>query len=188
MLEQGADINARSAQPDAGLQHGRQPVGGQRLGDTPLEKSTIGGSTPLLFAARSGDVESAKHVDRGRRDVNDVRPRTAITALIIAAHSGNGTLAALLIDKGADVKASPLGYTALHAAVLRGTLRDRSLVNPDPGAGVPLVKALLAHGADANARVLRARPLDGGARISPSWIDGSAPRRSGSRRNFSKST
>ena len=56
-------------------------------------------------------------------------------------------------------KRRPSGYTALHAAVLRGTLRDRSLVNPDPGAGVALVKAVLARGADANARVTKGTPV-----------------------------
>ncbi len=87
----------------------------------------------------------------------------------------------LLMEHGADVKAAPLGYTALHAAVLRGTLRDRSLVkNPIPGAGVPLVKALLARGADVNARCAKGTPvrrwshdfafLDRWAGATPFWL------------------
>jgi len=46
-----------------------------------------------------------------------------------------------------------VGYTALHAAVLRGDLE--------------LVKTLLAYGANPNARITKARPLLARARIWP---------------------
>ena len=105
-----------------------------RRHDTPLEEVALGGSTPLLFAARSGDVESAKLLVATGANVNDTAA-DGNTALIVAAHSGHGTLAALLLEHGADANAAPLGYTALHAAVLRGTLRDRGVKNSDPGAG-----------------------------------------------------
>ena len=81
------------------------------------------------------------------------------TALVIAAHSGHGSLAVFLLVRGADPNAAPLGYSALHAAVLRGTLRDRSVRNDDPGAGVPLVRTLLAHGADPDARLRHGTPV-----------------------------
>src|SRR5205814_2380225 len=64
-----------------------------------------------------------------------------------------------LLDHGADPNLAPLGYTALHAAVLRGSLSDRGVKSTDSGAGVNLVKALLAHGADPNARVARGTPV-----------------------------
>ena len=44
-----------------------------------------------------------------------------------------------LLSRGADPNAAGAGYTALQAAVLRGNLE--------------LVKALLAKGADPNARI-----------------------------------
>jgi ankyrin repeat protein len=68
-------------------------------------------------------------------------------------------VASLLIEKGADVNAAPLGYTALHAAVLRGTLADRRATNPDPKAGAALVHDLLAHGANPDAQVMRGTPV-----------------------------
>ena len=89
-----------------------------------------GGSTPLLFAARSGDAESARLLLAAGADVNDALPDGA-SALVVAAHSGNGAVATLLLEKGADPNAAAVGYTALHAAVLRSDL--------------DLVKALLAH-------------------------------------------
>ena len=92
-----------------------------------------GGSTALLFAARSGDVESARLLIAAGADVNDTLPDGA-SALVVAAHSGTAGVAALLLDKGADPDAAAIGYTALHAAVLRSDL--------------DLVKALLAHKAE----------------------------------------
>ena len=80
-------------------------------------------------------------------------------SLVIAAHSGHATLAAFLLERGAGVDAAPLGYTALHAAVLRGVLRDRRVRNSDPAAGLPLVETLLAHGADPNARLSQPTPV-----------------------------
>jgi ankyrin repeat protein len=73
--------------------------------------------------------------------VNDTLPDSA-TALIVAAHSGQGAVAVLLLERGADPNNGDIGYTALHAAVLRGDLT--------------LVKALLAHGAKPNVLVTKA--------------------------------
>ena len=99
-----------------------------------------GGFTPLLFAARSGDVASTRLLLAAGADPNDTAP-AGTSALVVAAHSGHGALAALLLDAGADPNAAGAGYTALHAAILRGD--------------ATLVRALLAHGADPNAHLLR---------------------------------
>jgi ankyrin repeat protein len=103
-----------------------------------------GGATPLLFAARSGDVESAQLLLDAGADANDAQP-DGVSALVLAAHSGHGALAALLVEHGADPNALASGYTPLHAAILRS---DTSLV-----------KALLAHGANPNLRMTRGTPL-----------------------------
>ena len=110
------------------------------------------------------------------------------TALIVAAHSGHGTLAAFLLDQGADAKAAPLGYTALHAAVLRGTLRDRGVKNDDPGAGVPSFERCSRTAPIPTRASRRGRPSGAGATISRSSSAGSARRRCGSPRDFSSST
>ena len=113
-----------------------------------------GGYTPLLFAARAGDLESAKLLVAAGADVNDAAPMGTST-LVVAAHSGHGALAAFLLEKGADPNAADAGYTALHAAVLRGDLE--------------LVKALMEHGADPNPRLMRGTPA---RRVSTDWTLG----------------
>jgi ankyrin repeat protein len=103
----------------------------------------LGGFTPLLFAARQGDIESGRILLAAGAKVDDLAPIGA-TALVVAAHSGQGAFAAMLLEKGADANASGAGYTALHAAVLRGDL--------------DLVKALLARGANPNAAIVKGTP------------------------------
>jgi ankyrin repeat protein len=77
-------------------------------------------------------------------EVNDAPP-DGMSALVLAAHSGHPSVATLLLDKGADPNAAAVGYTALHAAVLRGE--------------IDLVKVLLAHGARPNALITKGTPL-----------------------------
>jgi len=158
LLQHGADVRARSEIRKEVYNMGGNRSAGNASPDTPLAEIPLGGSTPVLFAARSNDVESAKLLVAAGADVNDVEA-DGNTALVVAAHSGNASVATFLLDKKANPNAAPLGYTALHAAVLRGYLRDRDVRNTDPAAGLALVNALLGHGADPNARVGRGTRL-----------------------------
>ena len=158
LLGRGADVHARTGTRRRVYNMGGSRSAGSASRGIALEEVTLGGSTPLLFAARSGDLESARLLVAAGADVRDTAA-DGTTALHIAAHSGHGSLAAFLLAEGADPNAAPLGYTPLHAAVLRGTLRDRGVANDDPGAGLPLVRALLEHGSDPNARLLEGTPV-----------------------------
>ncbi len=102
-----------------------------------------GGSTALLFAARHGDVETARALVEAGADANDVAA-AGTSALVIAAHSGHGPLGIYLLKQGADPNAAGAGYTALHAATLRGQ--------------VELAAALLERGAEVDAVVERGTP------------------------------
>ena len=102
-----------------------------------------GGYTPLLFAARVGDLASAKLLVTAGADVNDTAPY-GTSATVVAAHSGHGVLAAFLLEEGADPNSEFAGYTALHASILR---KDEELA-----------RTLLAHGANPHAPVLKPTP------------------------------
>ena len=135
LLAAGADVHARSRV---------RPVVQAHSARTSSEGAVVvveeGGFTPLLFAARSGDLASAELLLAAGADPNDTAP-AGTSALVVAAHSSHGEVAGLLLDAGADPNAAGAGYTPLHAAILRGD--------------AALVRTLLAHGADPNARLLR---------------------------------
>ena len=95
-----------------------------------------GGETALMFAARVGDLASAKLLVAAGANVNDA-DAWGVSAVTLAAHSGFTDFVLFLLDKGADPNAAPNGFTALHEAIMR---RDEKMV-----------AALLDHGADANA-------------------------------------
>jgi ankyrin repeat protein len=158
LLAAGADVNARSEATAAVYNMGGSRSAGTGNRETTIHQIPQGGNTPLLFAARSGDVDSARLLVGAGARVNDTGA-DGNTALIVAAHSGHASLASFLIESGADVNAAPLGYTALHAAVLRGTLRDRNVSNPDPMAGAPLVRMLIAAGAVVDLPFTNGTPL-----------------------------
>jgi uncharacterized protein len=130
LLAHGADILARSevwSQVMAVPPHGY--LGYNR--DIPH-----GGDTALLFAARAGDLASAKLLVTAGANVNDA-DAWGVSATVLAAHSGYTAIAEFLLEKGADPNMAAAGFSALHVAIMR---RDEKLVS-----------ALLAHGADPNA-------------------------------------
>ena len=142
LIDGGADVGARSRarrlvisrRLQSELRYGEL---GRSYG-TDAEETQVGGFTPLLFAARHGDVAVARRLLDAGADVNDTAPDGA-GALVVAAHSGHRELVLALLERGANPNASAAGYTALHAAVLTGDLA--------------VVEALLASGASANAQV-----------------------------------
>jgi ankyrin repeat protein len=141
LLKGGADVRARSrVYTQTVTSEVTQRAGREELNYTVPR----GGSTPLLFAARSGDAESARMLVEAGADVNETLPDGA-SALVIAAHSGHTRVATVLLEKGADPNAAEVGYTALHAAVLRSDLA--------------LVNTLLAHKANLNAQITKGMPV-----------------------------
>ncbi len=147
LIALGADVHARSA-PQQRRIHTRtagfNPIG--------VVDTVLGSNTPLLFAARQGDLAAARHLVGAGADVNDTAA-TGTSALVVAAHSGHTALALFLLDEGANPNAAEAGYSALHAAALRG---DETLA-----------AALLSRGADPNAPVVRGSQ---GRRNSPDYV------------------
>ena len=147
LLDLGADITVRSAERPRRIHTrtaGFNPSG--------VVDVTQGGNSPLLFAARHGVLDAARYLIDAGADANDTAP-IGTSALVVAAHSGHTELALYLLDQGADPNTDEAGYTALHAATLRGD-------------GV-VVDALLAAAADANALVTGGSE---GRRNSPDYV------------------
>ena len=72
-----------------------------------------GGDTAMLFAARVGDLESAKLLAAAGANVNDA-DAWGVSATVMAAHAGFTELVEWLLDRGADPNAAAAGFTA-HA-------------------------------------------------------------------------
>ena len=152
LIKGGANVHARSRVDRMILLLAGMPENAQGI------SWDGGGFTPLLFAAREGDIESAKLLLDAGADVNEMTPDKT-SALVIAAHSDHRPLVEYLLDRGADPSADSSGYTAMHAAVLRGDL--------------PLVKTLLTRGVNPNARLKQGTPVNRASKdyaLSTDWI------------------
>ena len=146
LIEAGADLQVRSRVrrrtvylPSRGASYRLSFEEHIERGD--IETRDQGGFTPLLFVAQQGDVASARLLLAAGANVNDVAP-IGWSAVAIAAFSNQTGVAQLLLDQGADPDAAGAGFTALHAAVLRGNL--------------DLVDSLVAHGANTNVPITKA--------------------------------
>jgi uncharacterized protein len=130
LLAHGADLHARSdtwSQVMAVEPHGYLPYN---------RTIPAGSETALMFAARVGDLASAKLLTAAGANVNDV-DAWGVSATTLAAHSGFRELVEWLLENGADPNAAAAGFSALHTAIMR---RDEKMVS-----------ALLTHHADPNA-------------------------------------
>jgi ankyrin repeat protein len=136
------------------------------------EKSKAG-FTPLMVSARESNLEVAAALVQAGANLNEIAS-DGTTALIVATVRGQVDIAKFLLERGADPNAGRAGYTALHWAAgsweteltgPRGILTDRDeewIALRGLGARkLELVTALLAKGADPNARVTRPPPKVG---------------------------
>lgn len=147
-----------------------------------LHARSQGGYTPLLFTARAGAFEAARLLLAHGANLNDaVTPKNAgaatpgmmyadpgtgagATALLVATVSGHWDLAKEFLDRGADPNASGTGFTALHWAAGEweadiagpfGATGYGWIAARQPGK-LEFVKALVARGANVNARMTKA--------------------------------
>lgn len=140
LLEHGADVGARTLGNPQLFFTGEPSGAGRNPADWVTRTIDAGGSTALLFAARQGDIESAKLLLAARANPNEVAS-DGMSPLVLASYSGHGDFASLLLTKDANPNAADAGYAALHTAVLRGDAE--------------LIKKLLAYGANPNSRITK---------------------------------
>ncbi len=162
LLAHGADVRATTAVRPLTVMLDQGPRRTVKTSRQDAHRVETGGSSALHFAAQSGDVESAAMLlDAGA--AIDAPSADGRSPLVLGLFDGQPTVARLLIARGADVNAAGAGYTALHAAVLRGD--------------VDSVRALLDAGADVNARLAKGSPVRrfGSQWALPSTLAGATP-------------
>ena len=123
-----------------------------------LRAKSKGGFTALLFAVRSGCVDATRALLTAGADVNQTTT-DGTSALVVAVLNGHFEVASQLLDRGADPTANKQGWTALHQiAWVRRPNTGMNSPGPVPDGDVDsltLIRKLVAHGADINARETR---------------------------------
>jgi ankyrin repeat protein len=157
-LELKTRTGARPAVRPPGAGGGSHGVGIVRGGVPPQgeQSPAPGGMTALSFAAREGRLEAARLLLDAGADVK-ANEANGISPLMMAITNRHTPVAMLLLARGADPNAADWwGRTPLWSAVdMRNLdLDSRTLENGvDRGPVLELIDALIAKGADVNARV-----------------------------------
>jgi ankyrin repeat protein len=167
----GANAAGRGATAAGAPAQGQRGAGGGRgtAGDSanagPQQLSygqlvgNKGGLTPLLFAAREGNLAAVNALLKAGADINQVSKGDQTSPMLMATLNGHFDIAKLLLDKGADPKlASDANATPLYATI--NVQWSAKSLYPQPTAYkqqkityLELMEALLKAGADPNVRL-----------------------------------
>jgi ankyrin repeat protein len=156
----GQPKNAAGAQPPSGSapQAAAAPAPPPDADDTDvivagLVGSGGGGLTPLIFAAREGDLQSAKFLIDAGAYVNQTS-EYGWTPLLTATNNRHYRLGKYLIERGANANiANKGGWTPLYLATDNRNIEGGDYPVPKPDMDhLEYIKFLLDHDADPNTR------------------------------------
>jgi ankyrin repeat protein len=172
LLARGADPNAATTVREApafikpnsvpGFGYGVGILRGGVPADRGRREPAPGGMTPLLYAARHDHVETARRLIAAGADVN-AKEANGIWPLLMAISNNNVAVAHYLIERGSSVNGQDwYGRSPLWEAV---NVRNLYVHNAtfkngiDRGPLLEVIRALLAAGADVNARTKETPPF-----------------------------
>ena len=157
LAEAGADLNIQSKvtnypHTQNGVLLSGVEEGVSYVGQTVLPR---GGWSAVMYAAREGATDATRALADAGANLNLLDPE-GTSALIIAIINGHWDTASVLIEKGADLNLADIkGMTPLYGAIDMHTLGD-TFGRPYPAppvieGSIPVVKMLLARGANPNS-------------------------------------
>ena len=117
LIDNGADVSAKTIRLKDDAEYAPMQLGGYAAN---VQSVPQGGYTPLMFAARVGDLGTVRLLLNRGADVNEVSVEDG-SALVIASSWGHEDLAMYLLDEGANPNiADTNGMTALHYSMRDG--------------------------------------------------------------------
>src|SRR5688572_3177925 len=181
LIEKGADVNAQTAvvvpegtTGEPGAASGNIGANGPGFYRARAVPTPSGAMSPLLFAAREGNQQMTEILLDARADIN-LPSANGSPPLVVAITNNHITLAMKLLERGANPNLADRFWkrTPLYAAIEMRNM-DFTRESPPPVADATdplvLIKALLAKGADPNARV-NTTPVRGFMQGSANWVN-----------------
>jgi ankyrin repeat protein len=175
LLDAGADPHVRSHGPAS-----RTPSGVLAEGKTGNEPGTlrprVDQYTAVLMTVRRGATDALRVLLENGGNANDAA-EDGMSALVLAAVNAKWDAGILLLEHGADPNADKQGWTALHQIARTRSLGLNRLPHPIPNGektGIDFARALLAHGAVADAWATKA-PANVDQERTPFSFVGSTP-------------
>jgi len=164
LIDHGADVNAQTHKLPP-------PTMFQTIFSAPFP---AGGMTALLYAARQNDSESARILVAAGANVKQNAADDS-SPLLVATINEHYALAKYLLEQGADPNATDeKGRGPLYAAIDMRNLEWSTRPAPpekDTLSDLDLIKALLDHGANPNARLTKKIPLRGQPSFDGRWAN-----------------
>jgi ankyrin repeat protein len=161
----GSSGRRRRNEPAAGTASG-SPAGtataaataAKRPGQRDRGATSIGGMTPLLFAARQGTTSAVKALLAGGAAVDQASGSEQTTPLVMAIANGHFDTARALLEGGANPNlVNVMGLAPLYATIdVEWAPHEWSaepVVAQEHTTHIELMNLLLAHGANPNARL-----------------------------------
>ena len=165
LVEHGADLHASTTRPGQRSRPGTGEDLGQALRAELEDPSAF---TPLLLAVRNDAQDVVRVLLAHGADINQAAS-DGTTPLLTAVYLRHWKLAHFLLEHGADPNPDAVDFAPLHWAAgswetdisgFGGPEKYQWIAGLGPGK-LELVQALLAHGADPNARIEKAPPRFG---------------------------